>query len=348
MGSKHIWPFNNSAGAKNYTIQTGTLTISAIQTSNTAIITNAPLSKSVLEFTYSSDSIVGEPRINFVNGEITNNTTLTFSRNTSGAIITIRWFVWTGNAATNINVQRGSVDIGSGGALPKNVTISAVVLAKTFPIISFTSGGGSPGTDDVIKATITSTTNLELDMGAVATNARIVKWQIIENPDWSVLNYTVSLTSFTLNQVITSVPLANAYICGSGEYTNTIEGDRVPFMQMTTPTNILFSRTSNSGTWTISLYVVNMSGESVTQHVQNAIPLNVTSDTVTITAVILPKSFIRNGNILNTFQNFDQSNFNADHTAIRMNFNSTTETIVLRNTASPEPVNYALTVHEMI
>jgi len=178
---------NSSAQAASIkAVQYGTATLAASSPTVTATLSPAvDLNRSFLAFSVSEDT--ASPEFGQVSGQITNGTTLTFSRVAAfGApAITVKWYV--AEFQSGVFVQRGSQNIASGGPT-FNVTLPvAVTLSKSFPIISLRAVDTSYDDNDFIKAKITTTTNLELSASApTPAGTRVVEWQVVQYQDANV------------------------------------------------------------------------------------------------------------------------------------------------------------------
>lgn len=306
------------------------------------------LNKSVLEFTYETTEPTDDVDDIFVTGQITSTTQLTFSRKDTGGTVTVRWFVWEAKPGTPMTVQRGSVQTGMSASKPVNVPISAVNTAKAFPIISTRIDGTTANPEYANRAKITSSVNLEIDADGTTADDMEVEWQVVENTDWDVQQFDVSLAGTTVSQAVTAVPLADSYLAASGEFSSTLTGSRTPYIENNTTTSVFFSRTSSTGTWIISLYLIDTKGDFSTQHVQNVIPANQEGHTETLTMINMDRAFIKTGTPLNhCYHNFDGADIDGDDACCRSFFSSSTQVRTERDNANPELTNYGLIVCEV-
>jgi len=150
------------------TVQAGLTTIAATTFSNTAAIAAVDLTRTFVVFTRrtASDTAGREERYQ-VRGELTNATTLTFTRaGNNGSAVEIAWFAVTLNDGTT--VQRGTTTLAGGaGVTTANAPLAtAIVINRSFPIISVS--GSTDGSDSnarlddtSLTGTFTSTTNLQ-------------------------------------------------------------------------------------------------------------------------------------------------------------------------------------------
>ena len=85
-------------------------------------------------------------------------------------------------------IQQGSETLTSAGGAPEdttaNVTVTAVVLAKSIVLVTCSGGGEHTyaGQAGSVSAQLTTTTNLQLKWTNLNANARttVVGWQVIE------------------------------------------------------------------------------------------------------------------------------------------------------------------------
>jgi len=201
------------------TVQSGTATIADNSASITATITSVATDKAFLTFTVRHNNVntLEESRDLLVRGVLTNSTTLTFDRDSAvsgqGTCV-ISWYVI--EYTSGVTVQRGTV--AGINATTHNVTITAVTLAQSWPIVSMQ---GFAGRDEIkqrhtIRAEITTTTNLALTNAANASTCDFA-WQVIDYTGASVQKITKALanTGTTQTSTITSVTMAQTFLQGS-------------------------------------------------------------------------------------------------------------------------------------
>jgi hypothetical protein len=107
-----------------------------------------------------------------VRGELTNASTLTFTRAGTSDALEIAWFVVTLNDGTT--VQRGTTTAAAGTATVNGALAPAVVLNRSFPIITVSGGedNNSGRLDDTsLTGAFTSTTNLQFQRAITAVPA---------------------------------------------------------------------------------------------------------------------------------------------------------------------------------
>jgi hypothetical protein len=145
------------------TVQAGLTTLANGSTSVTATIGAVDVTKTFLVFSRRAGNVGGREERYQVRGELTNATTLTFTRAGNNTAVDIAWFAVTLNDGTT--VQRGTATAAAGTATVNAALAPAVVLNRSFPIISVSgsSNGDDERLDDTsLTGTLTSPTNLQL------------------------------------------------------------------------------------------------------------------------------------------------------------------------------------------
>ncbi len=188
-------------------VQRGTATISASAASTTATVTAVDETKTILVFGLSKAK-GDQPDEDFIRGHFTSTTELTFDRTgTTGAAVTIEWYVveW----SSGVTVQSG---IASGTA-GEDTTITAVVIADSFVLNTWHKDGSTMGDDDLIKARLSTTTNLEIrDNGGGLAGGINVAWFVVESTDFTTQEGSANMASgLTTDITVTEVDLAKAF-----------------------------------------------------------------------------------------------------------------------------------------
>jgi len=278
MGFPHVYPFNLANAAADpeiESVQTGTATILTATNSITDTITAVTKAKSFMMFSYEGTQATDDSNLVCVHGVITNGTTLTF--NTQGNItgtITIRWFVVEFSATSSGNVQHGTLNYATD---PDDITISAVVLANSFPIISHSNDSLNLNERNYFSLEFTSTTNLRVANANSADNQQIA-WQVVENPNWDVTRYTdtMAIGDSLEDTAITAVVLAETFLIGSSNIsTANVDGNSMIRSYFTSTTNIRSDCQAGAGTdelWNCEYWVVEGAGVFDVQHVQDSTP----------------------------------------------------------------------------
>lgn len=160
--------------------------VAQINNGNNAVvvpITAVDLTKTFVVFTRrAATGAQGREGRYQVRGELTNATTLTFSRavnNNNAGNVEIAWFVVTLNDGTT--VQRGTTTVNAGSGF-RDVPLAPIVVNRSFPIVSVSGGTNllnSHLDDTSLTDAFTSTTNLRLQRANTAIPA---------TADWFVVN----------------------------------------------------------------------------------------------------------------------------------------------------------------
>lgn len=323
-------------------IQTGETTFTGL--SDNVTVTAVVMAKSILFFTYESDDTTDDPEQNFVNGQLTTTTNIKFTKFDTGSSIIVRWFLVEFKSTAPVNVQRGASTLASN---PDNITISSVNTANTFPIISWSNSGTIPSEDDACIAQITSNTNLKLERASGISTIEI-QYQVIENTDWDVTEYTFSLDTSTSStkETITAVDMTETFIFMTGKLpgANNINGEEVPIYDLFSTTQLEIFRDNPSFAWDMVAYVIETNGKVSVQHENNDV--SGASDTPTISSVNTAKSIIKNNCVLsNVGSNIAGTDADGDKTYIKAKINSATQ-IGLDRGGSTDTVKVATPVLE--
>ncbi len=289
-------------GAEFFRKQTGSVTISAAQTSASAAIVSVDLSRSFLVFSSTVNS--NQPQHFQVGGEITNATTLNFYRTGNAGNVTIRWQVF--EFESGVYVQHGSTTNVARGA-PVNVAINCVDLTKSFVLISARKSGSQLGADDGITANLTTSTNMELmisNAGPGGANMEEAYWQVIEYQAATVKKLTTTLsagstsTTSTISPAITT--LSKAFVVSNHWFNGDVNSNDLPRTELTNVNTVTYTRVGTATDMNFVTYVIEFTdGSTVTRGTQN-FASGVTTQPVSITAtassgVIAPGNFGRQG-----------------------------------------------------
>ena len=120
------------------------------------------------------------PSASSSSGSIASPTSLTFARYGTSGPVDIEWYV--AEFTSGVSVQRGTTVL-NGVDNDQNFPISTVDLSKSVPIISYTENGQTYNCDDFHRATLTSTTNLQISSCAPDST---VEWQVVQFTSSSV------------------------------------------------------------------------------------------------------------------------------------------------------------------
>ena len=162
-----------SAAAQLKSVHSGTVTINGGSSSATDTLSpSVDTTKAFLVFGINGSSNL--PNRIQVSGQITNSTTVTFARIGSTGNVTVHWYV--AEFLGGVIVQRGNVQLPELlNPADTDVPISSVDLTKSFPLISLRTDGSGFDNGDLVRAKLTTATNLRLfaqDAGVTA-NRRV-------------------------------------------------------------------------------------------------------------------------------------------------------------------------------
>lgn len=254
MGFQNVMRWKSPGGSLNdiLSVTTG----EAIKSTGTILNVTIPaltLNKSLLLFTYKSEGTTASQNDNRLTGQLTSTTNIQFTEWTSNTFAkSIRWYIIEFTAISPATVQRGST---TQTAAITNQAITAIDLAKTFPITSTKSSSTSTDGTCLMKADFTSTTNMSLTtLGSIS---QITEWQILEHPSWDITTYTNSGGAAILDTAITAVVLAETWVVGSYFNTQSNLNARVwPIYFNTSTTNIRLERAVATGGNRVTYYVI--------------------------------------------------------------------------------------------
>lgn len=161
-------------------VQAGLTTLANGSTTVTAGIAAVDLTRTFLVFSRRAGNVGGREDRYQVRGELTNATTLTFTRTGNTTAVDIAWFAVTLNDGTT--VRRGTTTVGAGTATVNAALTPAIVPNRSFPIISISGGDNNNNTrldDTSLTGAITSTTNLQFQRVSTAVPATVA-WFVVD------------------------------------------------------------------------------------------------------------------------------------------------------------------------
>ena len=213
-----------------------TVTFSGVSTTKTLTTTLLDITKAFLVFGIEETS--SSPQYGQVRGQITNTTTLTFTRYASDALdVVVTGYVV--EFTDGVTVQRGShtrADVSS------EVTLSSLDLTKSFRICSFSIAGSAYGNDDFQRSRLYDDAGTKkLQFQSIGGSAGIVDWQVVEYDDCSVQRglCTITTGSASITDSITSVDRNKSWLISDFETaaanpaTNQIRGQINSTVQLT-------------------------------------------------------------------------------------------------------------------
>jgi len=307
-------------------VQSGTVTIADNSASNTATIMSVATDKAFLTFTvrHNDTCTNQQARDMQVRGVLTNSTTLTFDRNDAASeqgTCVVSWFVI--EYTSGVTVQRGTVGSIAG---TYNVTIAAVTLAQSWPIVSMQGAVNYDyGWADTVRAEITTTTNLALVNNVEAWNSEYA-WQVIDYTGASVQKITKALadTGTSQTSTITSVTMAQTFLQGSyyqGDETAIWPG-RWWTAYLSDATTITYTCYENPGTDNNAIvYVISCSEFGVTRY-QTSLTNVQTSKTQSVSPAIsdTTKTFLKIGSLHhNSWMRMTENPWNDPYRKVQIN-----------------------------
>jgi hypothetical protein len=284
-------------------IEKGTVTLGGANASVTVTLGTTLTSTAAAFLLHSARHNDASPNKVQFRGEITNTTTLTFTRDASGDEIPINWQVI--EFTSGVTVQRGVVN-GDGVNSEFNVTISAIVLAQTFCTVGHETDGSSVGDDDFISCNLTSTTNLRLsaDEGAtpkILTNQKFMSWQVIEFTDAADISVVRGSVSFGVGDTsldatgLAACVVAKTMLLVSYNSDNTTAANQDRYNikgSITSTTALNFARVSSGMTMVLYWERVEFLNDTTVQAIAISMADAVATDNETITAVTLASAFV--------------------------------------------------------
>ncbi|MFC1742059.1 DUF2341 domain-containing protein, partial [Nanoarchaeota archaeon] len=180
--------YRQSTGSSIHRVQSGTVLLPSGQYSVSDTITGVDMNKSILVFGAELDNT--NPNCGQILGRITAADTLEFSRNDDCAVdIPIHYYV--AEFSSGVRVQRGLILYDS---FTRNISIDEVDLNKSFVILSWKQEGTGYNQDELVKANLSSSTNLELN--AIGTASfRYLEYQVVEYDGATVTSGETALGS---------------------------------------------------------------------------------------------------------------------------------------------------------
>jgi hypothetical protein len=306
------------------TLQKGQVAFASGDTSRTATITAVTTNKSVLFFSVRGATDDGSQ--NSIRGVLTNTTTLTFTRASSGSTMTVEWTVV--EADSGWSVQRGQFTLGS-TVLSNTATISSVNTGRTFLVNSHSSNFGNPwGSSAYVASVLTNSTTITASRVA-GSGIVIVEWQAVTfdaDADGTVQRGQTSITGATATATLsTAVSLSRAFPL----VTSTFSAASAPIaralvqVELTDTTTVTFTRTTGSDTVVAEWEVVELGTEHAVQSVLVALAAADGNDDDTISTVVTDDTF----SIIPHFRRFgrnDNTSTNVNHGSIASTVTGTT------------------------
>lgn len=275
-------------------IQKGTISLAAGDTSGTATITSVDTTKAVVLCSVRVDALDANQQL--CTWQLTNATTVTVTRNTSGAAMVVEYTVVEFGAGAS--VQRGSVTIAD-AATSNTASLSAVATGRTWIVHSQRyTGTGQVGSSTLAREALTNATTITFTRGA-STSDLVIEWQAVEfatDADGTVqrgevtVSSTTSLTDVTLG---TAVTLARAFpwVAMSTGTAGPQPNNLLVQASLTSTTNLRVQRSGTSNTNVHSWQVVELASDWTVTPVAVQFANGDGDDDDTISAVVVADSF---------------------------------------------------------
>jgi outer membrane protein assembly factor BamB len=241
-----------------HTVQSGTATMTTQSVLNVPI-TTVDLSRAVLFMSVSADNV--DPSNGLVRGQLTSATNIQFNRPGTATTVTIKWHVAV--FGRSVTVQRGTTSV---TANPMNVAITAVDRTKTFVLVSWAKVGSTYGADDIVRARLTSNTNLELTHGTGGLDGT-ADWQVVTMSSASVQYGDVNIVSgaSTATVAVTAVDTTKTFLIASWSSDGDGVGANFVRARITSPTQLTFDRGVTGTNLGLTWYLVTLNDGSTVQ-----------------------------------------------------------------------------------
>jgi hypothetical protein len=156
----------------------------------------------------------------------------------------------------------------------QNITITAVDLAKTFPIVSHNITGSTFGADDLWNAEITTTTNLQLTSQAMTiTDAIAIQVVQIDDASVQLIKPAAWTTGGTLDITVTTIDPAKTFWFFTLTDNTGVNCDQWPYLSYVNSTTLRLTK-SWPGIWgskVVMVYVVSLSSGVSVQNISTVI-----------------------------------------------------------------------------
>lgn len=264
MGFQHVVPWLGS-NRDILAIQHGTVNITNGNSTVNDTIASVLTNKAFLLFSYTTTENTPTPDDQLVRGRIVNSTTLTFDiGDTISDQVEIAWTVIEFKPSAPVNVQHLS---GTVTGTTMNIAISAVDLAHSFPLYTWTTQDTAFDSDNYSSVELTSTTNIQLNSSGVNGNTYGV--QVISNERWNVSEYidTIAAGNTNENTPISAIDTSSTMIFATGADTGTgavMDGSQFLIYYVTSSTNLQANRRVNGHVLRLVYYVVETFGRVLT------------------------------------------------------------------------------------
>lgn len=216
---------------------------------------NVNLSSSMLVFSYSIND--NQPSRFLIYGRLTSSNNIHFERVSGQGIAKINWqIIEFGNG---VYVQSGLItQTGT-----NNIALSSIDPTKTFPLISYRNQGSQFGNDDLVRATITSPTNMEVFANSALGDP--LSYQAIEYQNANVYQNQISLnsgSSVIYDDLPITVNLNKSIIIATTASSGNMGADDGSITaSFYNSSRVIIERTGNSATLSITYHVIEFTGK---------------------------------------------------------------------------------------
>jgi hypothetical protein len=219
-------------------------------------ISSVTLAKSLLTFTYKTDTFnITEPQHAMVRAYFVNSTTIRFVRDTAtGVGLNIRWSVREFTSGSNINVEHINTTSVSNGSTVAITNVGSI--SNAFVVASYTNSGTVSGDDDFLFPEITSTTQITNRMAS--GNIDDICYQIVSSSELSTqIAATGSITGASQSVSISSVNTSRTELYGySSNDGNNFAFSWLGTVEVSSSTSLNFLFGASSSTKRAWAYVV--------------------------------------------------------------------------------------------
>ncbi len=250
-------------GSLSMAATTNDVTISSVGSTNQAFLTWSKTPSATDIATADNDPIVGE---------LTSPTNAQFRVDTADSGHTIYWQVVAFTDSTMINVQHGTTSLASGSTSTTATLGAAVTTSRAFVLADARStGDGVDIGSGLVRARLTSSTQVTLDRAASGYAMTEIAWQAIELRDGSIVqsgNATLGAGTASSTPSLTTVDTSRATAIAAGQpgagqnggrtsYTSDdVVGSGTATVAVTSSTQLTVTRGNTSGTADIPWFVI--------------------------------------------------------------------------------------------
>ncbi len=341
----HTWTITDGATADIVEVTTGEVTFPTTGAVLNVTVPELTMNRTLLYFTYKDEDTdtLGEDAECRIRGQITSSTNIQFNVDTTPAFEkTIKYTLVHYSAISPVVIERGSEIAMSGTA--DNITIPAVTLANTFPIISVSTNAGNFNSAGLVRGRLSSTTNIAITAGV--NRSQDIDWQTCDHPDYDVTEETITIADTTVQATttVTAFVQADVWLVGSMDYDiSSIQADDMAVWYHISTTQIRGRRTASNDVCTMTIYMVDGNGGFVVDSARSHISNTNSAQNSTISAVTIANSlpYFSGANGGMGDQNTGTPVATPEDSQMLVKFNSTTQ-IRLERVGTSEDVRFAV------